>query len=106
MDNRRLPTLTPEQLQTTLEQLQRRDGISQQGRDNIRRMLAAASNPASQDLDVLLEQLPAARRELIAKGAKAVRRREKTVTNRARKELLAMSEAEWQSLVDEAAQDD
>lgn len=102
--NRRIPALLPDQLTGALQRLQALH-IDNAGKQKLQAMLEAAANPDSQRVEVVVSSLPASRRKSVKSTASKVSARTRTVLKRAESQLMAMSEAEWEALVKEAAGD-
>lgn len=77
--------------------------ISKGGRDALRQIVQAASNPNAEKIDVVIAGMEANRREAVESGAKSVQRVGEKVRTRAAKALMDMSDEEWSSLIESAA---
>lgn len=68
----------------------------------LQRMLLAASNPDAENPDVVVRTLPAEKQAAIAETVRGVRDTTRGVIQRGAAGLLAVSDAEWNRLVDGA----
>jgi hypothetical protein len=100
-NNRRIPALLPDQLTGALLRLESLK-IDNAAKQKLRDMLEAAANPDSQRIEVVVSGLPLQHRRQVKATATKVASRTRGVLTRAERELMEMSEAEWQRLVREA----
>jgi hypothetical protein len=96
-----IPPLDPLQLEAVLARLAA-TRISPAGKLQIRRMLEAAANPNAEAPEVVIETLPVERRTDIKQTQRAVGGIMLGLTRRGGQKLMALSDEEWNALVDEA----
>lgn len=102
MKNREhIPQLDPLQLEAALARLAA-TSISPEGKRQIRRMLEAAANPNAEAPEVVIETLPVERRVDIRQTMTQVGGTLLTVSRRGGQKLLALSDEEWDRLVNDA----
>lgn len=101
-----IPALNELELQAALAQLQATPGLTAEARASIEAMLRAASNPNAERINVVIANLEQERKGNVEETTAAINRVTGSVTRRARKRLLEMSDGEWESLVREANEED
>lgn len=99
----RIPKLTEAGLGAALSSVDTLN-VSQQTKALLRDMLNAAASDTPITPDSVLSGMETERRESVAQIAKMIAKQRRGVVRRARRNLLDMSEGEWQSLVEEANQ--
>jgi hypothetical protein len=100
-NHKHVPQLSPEKLQSALDRLQAAS-ISSEGKREISQILQAAANPVSQSPENQIRQMEPERQEVIKKATKKLATLNASLEKRGRDGLMAMSEAEFRRLVDEA----
>lgn len=100
-----VPKLDKLQLEAALARL-KESGASPAAIRQVEETLKAAANPDSEKVDVIISTLDKSRQKMIAKTAKQVGAITDSVMRRGRAALEAMSDEEWEKLVDEANSDD
>lgn len=96
-----LPQLSPLELEAALARLEAAPDISPEGKRIVRQMLEAAANPNAERADVVIATLDDERRAGIEATMQAVSAVFNSVTARGRAALEAMSDDEWNALMDE-----
>jgi hypothetical protein len=71
-------------------------------KDSIGAVLRAAANPHAESIDVIIKTLDKPRRKMIDKTAKGLRELQAERMARGKARLEAMSDEEWQKLVDDS----
>lgn len=97
-----IPALNELELNAALAQLQATPGLTAEARATIEAMLRAAANPNAERIDVVIANLEQERKANVEATTQTINRVTGSVTSRARRALLDMSEAEWTALVNEA----
>lgn len=77
--------------------------ISKEAKKAIENTLKAGANPHSESIDVVIKSLPKKQRGMIEKTAKGLRDISADVQARGRKKLEAISDEEWQRLLDDGS---
>lgn len=88
------------QLESALERLKALS-VDNASKRAIEDTLRAASNPDHGRVDVIVKSLPIDRQKIIGKTARAMQSITDDVIARGKKRLLAMSDAEWQKLIED-----
>lgn len=96
-----IPALSEDGLKLAIQQLEALN-ISKAAKQQLIAMLQAASNPASESVDVVINTLDIERRKDVQGTASALQQRMAGVATRGRQALEAMSEDEFNRLVEEA----
>lgn len=96
-----IPALTPEQMQIALQKLQDAR-IPPAAKKQLQAMLEAASNPDSETTAAIIKTLSKDRQELVKEMADALTLQTTMVVRRAGQGLDAISDDEWNKLVNEA----
>ncbi len=96
-----IPPLDPLQLEAVLARLNATN-ISPAGKLQIRRMLEAAANPNAEAPEVVIETLPIERRTDVQQTMRAVGGVLLGLTRRGGQKLMALSNEEWDRLVNNA----
>jgi hypothetical protein len=100
-----LPALRPDQLQAKLDELADLHGVSGAGKQLIAASLRAASTGEAETAASTIRSLPPERQREVLRGQQMLAAARVSKMASARAGLLAMSDAEWDALVEEAAED-
>lgn len=96
-----MPQLSPLQLEAALSRLDAL-GISKSAKKELRGILKASANPDGQAIDVVVRQLERERQLEVSQAARAVTKVTGTALLRAAIGLNAISDDEWDRLVEQA----
>lgn len=96
-----MPSLPPNDLVVALQNLEALK-IPKASKVALADILKAAANPHAEDITVIVNALDPARKKMVKKTAKDVSAITKDIMARGRAALEAMSDEEWDRLVDEA----
>lgn len=97
-----IPALTPEQLELAIQQLKAETAIPVAGQQLIEDMLRAASAPGGESIGAAISGLPPERRQIVQENTTELSVVFGGLVTRGNQRLMAMSEDEWQALLDES----
>lgn len=100
---RHLPKLSPERLKLIRQAVDKTPRLSPAGRRAVMRSLEAAATGSAESVEVVIASLPKERKETVLSHVKQFMDFSSTISKRGREKLVALSEDEWQRLIDEAA---
>jgi hypothetical protein len=96
-----IPALSPEEIQVAMQKLQA-TRIPPAAKKQLAAMIQAAANPNSETPEAVIKTLPEKRRAQIKELTTDINQHTAGVLQRAGDALEAMSDAEWDRLVEEA----
>lgn len=98
---KRIPSLDPATLELAIQEL-RATKLPASAKAQIEQMIRAASNPDSESPEAVILTLPKDRQKNIKAIAEDVEAWHADIAERGKRDLLALDDAEWQRLLDEA----
>jgi gas vesicle protein len=97
-----IPALNPDRLTLAIQHILADERLPEAAKRQMIAMLQAAANPHSESVQTVLKTLPKERRNQIQGMAEEMTRHTSGIVQRAGKALDAISDEEWNRLVDEA----
>jgi hypothetical protein len=98
---RRVPSLNKIELAQAALMIDALD-ISKGGKQALKQIVRAASNPNAEKLDVIVAGLEPDRKATVERGAQEVKAANADKRRRAAQALIELSEVEWEAMVSEA----
>lgn len=103
-NNNRVPRLNPFQIRLFLALINRLK-IPKRAKDAAKGVILTAANPAADTVPTNIASLPFASRDNIATGVESLSENNRSVVSRGGSKLLAMSESEFNRLLEESNQE-